>query len=98
MLNTTLNSSPQLIRTKNLYSDGDELSVVDCTLNLRTVHLIIITSFRYELCNSYVQYTQTCIYVAICILSMALVITLSLSMMSLVAMATCFGVSSTSTV
>ena len=31
---TTLNSSLRLIRTKNLYSDGDELSVVYCNINM----------------------------------------------------------------
>ena len=31
MLKGTLDSSLRLIRTKNLYSDGDELSVVYCT-------------------------------------------------------------------
>ena len=31
MLKGTLNSSPRLICTKNLYSDGDELSIVYCT-------------------------------------------------------------------
>ena len=30
MLKATLNSSLRLIHTKNLYSDGDELSVVYC--------------------------------------------------------------------
>ena len=32
---TTLNSSLRLIRTKKLYSDGDELSVVYCTIFIR---------------------------------------------------------------
>ena len=31
MLKGTLNSSPRFIRTKKLYSDGDELSEVYCT-------------------------------------------------------------------
>ena len=34
MLKGTLNSPLRLIRTRNLYSDGDELSVVYCILNL----------------------------------------------------------------
>ena len=33
MLKGTLNSSLRLICTKKLYSDGDELSVVDCSLS-----------------------------------------------------------------
>ena len=34
MLKATLNSSLRLIRTKNLYYDGDELSVVYCTTGI----------------------------------------------------------------
>ena len=35
VLKGTLNSSPRLIHRKNLNSDGDELSVVDCSLMWR---------------------------------------------------------------
>ena len=40
MLKGTLNLSPPLIRTKNLYSDGDELSVVDCS-DILTLQVIV---------------------------------------------------------
>ena len=35
MLYTTVNLALQIIRTVFLYSDGDELSVVDCTVSLQ---------------------------------------------------------------
>ena len=38
MLKATLNSSLWLIRTKNLYSDGDELSVVYCIQKKKAIH------------------------------------------------------------
>ena len=44
MLKGTLNSSLWLICTKNLYSDGDELSVVDCTVATYTVLMTVYYS------------------------------------------------------
>ena len=52
MLKGTLNSSLRLIRTKNLYSDGDELSVVYCT------HRYIFCEHTRLLPVSFCIYTQ----------------------------------------
>ena len=48
MLKGTLNSSLRLIHTKNLYSDGDELSVVYC-IRLRFKALLSVEAVIYDL-------------------------------------------------
>ena len=51
MLKGTLNSSLRLIRTKNLYSDGDELSVVYCIL---TEFVSVFTNYPQNGLNNHV--------------------------------------------
>ena len=50
MLKGTLNSSLRLIRTKNLYSDGDELSVVYCISDriLLNVMYVMVETMRID--------------------------------------------------
>ena len=49
MLNTTLNSALWIIRTVFLYSDGKELSVVDCTYHHNRNLLYAVTYFTHPL-------------------------------------------------